>query len=62
MWPETKSKDQWVYIPLVYSVVTHVKLATPDSMADFMASDNMYSEVPFGASGNCNDHLICSPC
>ena len=32
------------------------------SEADFMASESMYSEVPLGASGNCKDHLICSPC
>lgn len=41
---------------------THVRLVTPDSEADFMASESMYSEVPLGASGNCKDHLICSPC
>ena len=41
---------------------THVKVFTPDSEADFMASESMYSDVPLGASGNCNDHLICSPC
>lgn len=43
-------------------ISTYVNFPVPASAAAFMASDSMYSEVPPGAPGNCNDHLICWPC